>query len=323
MLGYRRPVGTLEDVASDRRLTLGGRVLVGRSDHCALCIEHGSVSGEHAMIRFRGDRWFLRDLGSRNGTQIDERPIEAGREIPIEQGSVFTFGSRSVRWRLAEAAPPNLRATHAESGATLEASDGLLMLPDEETPECTIFTDDDAWILERGDERRAPADQEQLSLPSGAWRLLVPSDNPLESTAISGSEPNRLQHAKLTFRVSRDGEHVELDAEGIGWKRALGARAHNDVLLALAEARLDDQQDRPELPEPDRGWVYVDDLCRMAGVTPSALDLHVFRARKHLAQSGIHNAGRIVERRPQTKQLRLGVGDVTVADADGIPLIRG
>lgn len=305
-------MGTLEDLATGKRRSLGARCVVGRSEHCALRIEHAAVSGEHAVIRFCNDRWHLRDLGSRNGTQVDERPLEPGREIAVRQGAVLTFGSRKVRWRLSDELAPNLRA-HRDDGTSVSAADGLLILPDEEAPECALCADDEGWVLEWGEERRAAVDQERVGLSGGAWRLEVPSGNPLESTAISGDQPRRLQHARLSFRVSSDGEHVELEIRGIGWERSLGARAHNDVLLALAEARLADQSERPHLPEPDQGWVYADELCRMADISPAALDLHVFRARRHLAESGVHNAGQIVERRPSTKQLRLGVADVVIA----------
>jgi FHA domain len=308
-------VGTLEKIDGAARHTLGGRCLVGRADHCALRIEHPSVSGEHALLRYRSERWYLRDLGSRNGTQVDDRPLAAGRETAVEPGSVFTFGSHQVRWRLSDASAPNLSATHGD-GAVRHAADGLLVLPEDATPECALFADHAGWVLELGDARRVPTDQEVLDLPSGSWRLDVPSDNPLESTAISGSQPCRLQRARAIFRVSTDGEHVELDLQGMGWHRSLGARAHNDVLLALGRARLADTTERAQLPAADKGWVYGDELCRMADITPSALDLHVFRARQQLARAGIHNAGTIVERRPATKQLRLGLDDVTIASGD-------
>ncbi len=304
-------MGTLEDLATGKRQSLGARCVVGRADHCGLRIEHAAVSGEHAVIRFCNGRWHLRDLGSRNGTQVDAQPLEPGREIPVSPGAVLTFGSRTVRWRLTDTLEPNLRA-HRDDGTTACAANGLLILPDEEAPECALCADDDGWMLEWGDQRRIAVDQEQLRLSSGSWRLEVPSGSPLESTASSGVQPRRLQRARLSFRVSSDGEHVEIDIQGVGWERALGARAHNDVLLALARARLADQRERSQLPEADQGWVYGDELCRMAGISPSALDLHVFRARRQLAEAGVHNAGQIVERRPATKQLRLGVADLAI-----------
>jgi pSer/pThr/pTyr-binding forkhead associated (FHA) protein len=44
--------------------------LIGRSTMCTLQIDAADVSKEHASLRWVGDGWELRDLGSRNGTFV-------------------------------------------------------------------------------------------------------------------------------------------------------------------------------------------------------------------------------------------------------------
>jgi hypothetical protein len=47
-------------------------------------------------------------------------------------------------------------------------------------------------------------------------------------------------------------------------------------------------------------------------ITPQQIDGEVFRIRKHFAQHGLAESATIIERRPRTKQIRLGLGQVRV-----------
>ena len=50
-------------------------------------------------------------------------------------------------------------------------------------------------------------------------------------------------------------------------------------------------------------------------MTPQQVDGEVFRIRKHFSQHGLPESTTIIERRPRTKQLRLGVVSVRVERA--------
>ncbi|MFH1466188.1 MAG: FHA domain-containing protein [Pseudomonadota bacterium] len=84
-------------VWSDRVLT------IGRDPGNALVVDHPRVSGHHAVIELREDRWCLRDLGSRNGTTLDGRRVDGWREL--SRGSRVSLGGRS-RWVVAWASGP-------------------------------------------------------------------------------------------------------------------------------------------------------------------------------------------------------------------------
>jgi hypothetical protein len=76
---------TLESLPCDRPL------IVGRRDTCELPIDDRSVSRQHAELAFRkGDGWYLRDLGSRFGTQVNGLPISA--PIRLSEGDHVTLG---------------------------------------------------------------------------------------------------------------------------------------------------------------------------------------------------------------------------------------
>ena len=47
------------------------RLRIGRDPGCDVVIDHPSVSRAHAELYHRDDRWWLRDLGSKNGSFVD------------------------------------------------------------------------------------------------------------------------------------------------------------------------------------------------------------------------------------------------------------
>jgi hypothetical protein len=121
-----------------------------------------------------------------------------------------------------------------------------------------------------------------------------------------------LDRFTLSFSVARHEEFVRLalsdDLEG----RAidLGGRAHHYLLLALARHRLADAA--AGLPDTSCGWVYADDLERDLSLDPTAVNLHVFRARRHLEARGIPEGAAIVERRQATREIRIGNRRLTI-----------
>ena len=66
------------------------RVVIGRAGAgAALQLDDPEVSREHAALECRDERVFLRDLGSRNGTFVDDRRVE---ERPLSDRSEFRLG---------------------------------------------------------------------------------------------------------------------------------------------------------------------------------------------------------------------------------------
>src|SRR5260370_28015183 len=47
------------------------KLLVGRQDFCDVPIRFNLVSSRHCELEFRDGYWFVRDLGSRNGTRVN------------------------------------------------------------------------------------------------------------------------------------------------------------------------------------------------------------------------------------------------------------
>jgi serine phosphatase RsbU (regulator of sigma subunit) len=66
-------------------------VTIGRSPSSSICIPDVSVSRQHAEIEQREGHWFLRDLGSSNGTRLNGTAVQASTRIA--PGDTVRFGN--------------------------------------------------------------------------------------------------------------------------------------------------------------------------------------------------------------------------------------
>ena len=60
------------------------------------------------------------------------------------------------------------------------------------------------------------------------------------------------------------------------------------------------------------GWVHREQLLTALRTDRERLNLDVFRIRKQFALAGVRDATNIIERRPDTGQLRIGVGRLAI-----------
>ena len=63
---------------------------VGNPD-ADVCINKGTVSGEHAQIEHRGGKFYLTDLGSTNGTYLNDEPEQIADEVLLNAGDIISF----------------------------------------------------------------------------------------------------------------------------------------------------------------------------------------------------------------------------------------
>lgn len=303
-------MGRLESNDGKGRWPLAERCVIGRSRACGIRLEDARVSGEHALLRWNGHAWELQDLGSRNGTFVAGRLVAVGERVVLATGVGLGFGS-SDGFRLTSAAPPAPFAVPLDGGPIVEAADGLLALPDTGDPELTVHLARDlGWVVEQGGQLAAVNDGATLQTAAGAWRLCVPEG--LQPTADSVGDALTVGTIELRFAVSSDEEAVELLALHSRTVIDLKVRTHHYPLLLLARARLADR----ELPPERQGWVQQTELARQLRYEPDRLYSDIFRFRRQLAQAGVVDAGKVVERRAGTGLLRIGVARLSV-----VPLI--
>jgi hypothetical protein len=255
----------------------------------------------------------VRDLGSKNGTLLDGKRLAPGARVALAAGARFEFGGE--HWSLVSDAQPKARAVCVQTGRMIE-EDGEGTIVITESPRMVaVVSVGQGWMLVAAEDSWRPvSDREVVAVEATRWTLELPpaAGRPTEST--DHAPPLSLDDATFRFRVSRDGEHVaiELRSPTVGVVR-LPSRAHQQVLLTLAQARVSDTE--RGMPPSEAGWVYADDLPGRLAMDRTRVNLELFRARKLLEQHGLDRPEAIVERRVDTQQLRLGVERIEIETA--------
>ncbi|HZI02533.1 MAG TPA: FHA domain-containing protein [Archangium sp.] len=300
-----RTMGILEQTESKRRFSLGSRCLLGRHPACDIRQEDARISGEHASLHWKGEGWELRDLGSKNGTFLEGRKLGSGERVPMTARQTLVLGPGGARFQLVDANPPAARARRVTRQEVREASGSLLLLPDDEVPLASLFLDvSGRWVLESGDVHRHVADQERLRLGEEDWVLELPTATP---ETLEGGQPT-LDGIHLKIGVSRDEEHVVVTVVHDHQHKVLSPRAYHYLLATLARVRLKDHG----TSEAEQGWVDREELCRMLATDSNKLNVDIHRVRKQLSALGIQDAAGVVERRPGSGHVRLGIRSVEV-----------
>ena len=75
-------------------------IVIGRSLEANVQIDDPWISNMHALIERRGDELWVVDLGSLNGTFVDDRPITEAR---VEVGTALAFGRTRLELRQRDA----------------------------------------------------------------------------------------------------------------------------------------------------------------------------------------------------------------------------
>lgn len=88
------------------RVRSASLIIIGRSSDCAVRLLHPSVSRRHAWLVGRRGLWLLADLGSKNGTWLNARPLIPHRPEPIHPGDTIRLARCDLRVDLAESSRP-------------------------------------------------------------------------------------------------------------------------------------------------------------------------------------------------------------------------
>ena len=74
----------------------GNDILIGKNQQYAdMIIDSPAVSRIHARLRFRAGRYFIEDLSSRNGTNVNGEAVCGEEERVLSEGDVITFADAS------------------------------------------------------------------------------------------------------------------------------------------------------------------------------------------------------------------------------------
>jgi hypothetical protein len=306
-------MGVIRELSTGHRRLLEPEHPIGRAPTCALCLRDPYISAHHAVVRWTTEHWEVKDLGSRNGTFLDGGRLQPGEPYPMERGSRLGFGKLAQQWELADESSPSVMVVPLDGRDPLLVENDLIALPSGDDPQGTIYQSEGLWLLEKADEPTAPiANQETFEVAGCIWRFCCPQSTSKTWWLTGLPSGMEVRHLEITLSLSRDGEETHLDLGWAGRMLDMGTRAHNALLLAMARRRLEDAA--AGLSESSCGWMYQEDLTDSSHLDVAQLNSDVFRIRKQFAAAGVLDAVSIIERRPRTRQLRIGTGRISIVE---------
>ena len=80
-----------------RTVRLSGSTEIGRADGCAIRLSDTYVSQVHARLYGQDGSWYLEDLGSTNGTFLNDRRV--GQPVEVHAGDVVKVGKTVLELR--------------------------------------------------------------------------------------------------------------------------------------------------------------------------------------------------------------------------------
>lgn len=72
--------------------------LIGRAQDNTIVLDDETVSTHHARLSYQEDRWWLEDLGSKNGTRVNDIPLE--HPLVVTSGDLIQLGAVRLRLRI-------------------------------------------------------------------------------------------------------------------------------------------------------------------------------------------------------------------------------
>jgi pSer/pThr/pTyr-binding forkhead associated (FHA) protein len=95
-----------------KTLEVRDTVVAGRSPECDLVLVEGHPSRRHAKLTCKDDSVWLEDLGSANGTFVNQRPV--GAPVALQPGDRIRFDAET--WEFTVVAPPELEVATVMRG---------------------------------------------------------------------------------------------------------------------------------------------------------------------------------------------------------------
>src|SRR5580704_15322447 len=112
-------MATIRETSTGRTKLLEPEHLVGRASRCSLHINERYVSAQHAIFRWSGRGWELKDLGSRNGTFLNGMRLQPAEEHPVRPGSQVSFGKPEQLWEVVDDSEPRTMVVPLDGGDPL------------------------------------------------------------------------------------------------------------------------------------------------------------------------------------------------------------
>lgn len=297
----------LRHVQSDRLWSLSESSQLGRRPNSWIPLTAPCTSGRHAQIVYSGGRWLIFDLGSRNGTRLQNQPVSANGR-PLASGQRIALGSDAGEvFEVVHVDPPEpIAMAPSDHTRRVVGEDGVLCLHDGDR---TILVREEAgqWLMQCDDATPVEVVTGHVITQGAAqWTLVLPSHH---ADTLEAHAP---EMTTLVIQHSQDLDDFEFAIRRTDHlPRSLGARTYSFMLYVLAQRLLDEQAD-PDIAAAEAGWMTVpdllDELTRANGITAERthINMHVLRFRKVIERFASRAPdGPRIERRTASDRIRL------------------
>jgi adenylate cyclase len=109
-------------------------LVLGRRESCDVCLRFPNISGQHCEMTFKDGVWFVRDLGSTNGTKVNGDRIQGTKGL--RPGDRVTIGKREykIQYKMAPGASAMALDEEDITSQSLLEKAGLMKTPRQPTP---------------------------------------------------------------------------------------------------------------------------------------------------------------------------------------------
>jgi pSer/pThr/pTyr-binding forkhead associated (FHA) protein/plasmid stability protein len=218
---YSGITGEEQPLIAEQEFMLDGRdVAIGRSPSCDVPLAGDQLaSRRHALLRYRAGRYTLVDLGSSNGTYVNDREIR--EEVVLQDGDRIRVGSHEIVYSTTPAGPG---ASLAGEQARMPALSSAL----QETSHSM-----DAIILPAYDEAPEPPTSAVQDEPDAhAKPYAAPEPAPDAAETPAATEPAAQDNALDALR-----EQLSAISEALALRAEAEAQAASHLRAAVAEIR--------------------------------------------------------------------------------------
>lgn len=284
----------LFDVTAEIFFPLAPHHTFGRLASVDTQLDKPYISKLHSAIEWNGRCWRIKNIGL-NGTWVNDLQLGQGDVAELKVNDHIHLAEHDEPgFKVIDLAPPSdmlwpLDMSAGEMPARIQPVmlERYHLLPDTHTPELALYFDhqDQTWYAElmssaTQDQRREtihPGDI--LQFDNLRWQFIrAQVYGPTEARAHN---TQKLSDFEFVFNLSLDEETTQLELHGPQQSIDLGVRSHHYLMLQLARHRAADAAQG--LDTKSQGWVYADQLATELGLDLTHMNIHIFRARKQLA----------------------------------------
>jgi pSer/pThr/pTyr-binding forkhead associated (FHA) protein len=165
-------------------------ITLGRDKTCQVVLAQQAVSRNHARISQEGNLFFLEDLGSAYGTQINGKPLPKGEKHRLRNGDIFAIAQFDVTFTHVADLPADVRSEKTSFVARSLVKDAVRGIKSGEGPYFRIMN--------------GPREGERIEI-SDAQELIIGRDE----TADIVFKDDLVSRRHVKFRRDWAGTHVE------------------------------------------------------------------------------------------------------------------